>query len=391
MTRLERDICSFAGRIINPRSNDQLRDYFFKEKSYTPRTLTKGGKSGVRQASVDDKVLEYLEEQGDQLAAMVRNYRELGKYDSDYVRGLQSRMDHRDRVHTRFNQDVARTGRLSSKNPNLQNIKRPDEDKYKIRGAFIPEDGNEHIVADYEQLEMRLLAAASMEPKMIDVFMRKWDIHMGNAALVFGRKYNISYDDINAAKKIDKKVKSGELPESAMTDRVKLCLFLRQAAKAIGFGLNYGMKENKLARNIGVTPDEAKELIEQYMATYPAVGQFYEEAIDRAWKYGYSFTLLGKRRFLPEIKSRNKMDAWQAEANAAALAMIHIHRENLKKHYGCRMLLQVHDELVFECPKDAVAEVMPIIRERMEHPFKTDLAVPLDVSIGRGPNWMDAK
>jgi DNA polymerase-1 len=395
----------FNGRIFNPRSTDHVRDYFFdpKGKGYKPRMMTKGGKSGVRMPSVDKTVLEYFDEKGDGMARILRPYRKLDDFHSDYIKGLPKKLDHHDRAHTRFNQDIARTGRLSSSNPNLQNIKRADEDPYRVRGAFIPEPGNTFIVADYEQLEMRLLACASMEPKMIDIFARGWDIHMGNAALVFGKKHGVKYEDIVSAKKLEKKVKNGELPSNAMTQIAALCLVLRQRAKSIGFGLNYGMKENKLARQIGVSIDEAKQLITEYLATYPAVNGFYEDAINRAYESGYSFTLNGKRRFLPEIRSNNQMDAWTAErqavnneiqgtaANAAQWAMINIFRQNLKKQYDCRMLLQVHDELVFECPEEAAPEVMPIIQEIMEHPFLTDLPVHLAVSIGKGPNWADAK
>ncbi len=625
---IEKKMCHVAGRLVNPNSTPQMGKYYFEDLKLRPRMMTKGGKSGVRKPSIDDAFLEYYEAEVP-MAKLHREYRELSKLCGTYVMGLQKRMDTHDRIHTRFNQDVARcmpagelvltsrgylpveqvrvgdqviahtgkprrvvecsthdpkpiyrvrlanglelrttgnhpyrvgdawvradaltpgdevithsepeqwrpiegwesfevsswgrvknsntgrvlalqpegqqgylkvslargddfrdfsvhclvlqafkeraevrhlngiawdntignlhdgqpedfvegagavfssspvvevlvevaettfgltveedgshvtagivthnTGRLSSSDPNLQNIPRPDEDRFKLRGAFIPSEGHTLIVADYEQLEMRLLAAASGEPKMIDIFARGWDIHMGNAAIVFGKKHGLTYEDVAEAKKVDKMVKSGKLPEAAMTDRVKLGLFLRQAAKSVGFGLNYGMKENKLARQIGVTVEEAKDLIDEYMRTYPAVQSFYADAIGRAEDTGYSFTIIGKRRFLPEILSQNQMDKWQAErqavnneiqgtaANVTQFAMINIHRENLKKRFGCRMLLQVHDEIVWDCPLETVEEVKPIIKERMEHPFHRDLPVHLAISMGTGPTWMDAK
>lgn len=393
----------FGSRVFNPRSDDHKRDFFFSAqgRNYRPRTLTKGGKSGVRLPSVDKTVLEHFEEKGDRMAEALRDFDSLDTFHIAYVQKLPQKLDHRDRAHTRFNQDVARTGRLSSSNPNLQNVKRPDEDPYRVRSAFIPDPGKLFVVADYDQLEMRLLAAAALEQKMIDIFLQDRDIHIANAAQIFGKKHGLTYDDIVAAKKVDKKVKSGELPASALTDMMKLGLFFRQATKSTGYGLNYGMKENKLARQIGVPVDEAKAIIEQYLAGLPAVSLFYEEAIARAYQTGYSFTILGKRRFLPEIRSSNQMDAWQAErqavnneiqgtaANAAQCAMIHLFRENLKRRFDCSMLLQVHDELIFECPEEAVPEVLPIVQEIMEHPFPNDLAVPLKVSIGKGPNWAD--
>lgn len=394
-----------GGRIFDPGNDHHVRAYYYKDGGlgYKPRKLTKGGKSGVREACVDKDVLEYLDDQGDSMAAIVRPYRKLDDFHSSYITGLPKKLDQRDRAHTRFNQDIARTGRLSSSNPNLQNVKKPSIDPYKVRGAFIPDPGNTMLVADYDQLEMRLLACASLDPKMVDMIRKGRDIHMGNAELVFGRRHSVTYDDFVAAKKLDKRVKAGELPESALTDHVQLCLLLRDQIKSVGFGLNYGMKENKLARQIGVSVEDAKALIAAYLATYPAVSAFYDDAINRCYSNGYSFTLTGKRRFLPEIRSNNQMDAWQAErqavnneiqgtaANAAQWAMINLHRANLKKSHDCRMLLQVHDELVFECPEEAADEVMPIIREIMEHPFVTDLAVPLTISIGKGPSWASAK
>ncbi len=396
-----------GGKIFNPGNDHHVRAYYYKEGGlgFKPRKLTKGGQTGVREACVDKDVLEYLDDKGDPMAAIVRPYRKLDDFHSAYIaeKGLPSKLDHRNRAHTRFNQDIARTGRLSSSNPNLQNVKKTSIDPYKVRGAFIVDPGNTMIVADYDQLEMRLLACASLEPKMVNMIRQGRDIHMGNAEIVFGKKYGVTYDDIVAAKKRDKKVKSGELPESALTQTDELCLLLRDRIKSIGFGLNYGMKENKLARQLGMPVEEAKQLIAEYLGTYPGVSAFYDSAIERTYQTGYSFTLNGKRRFLPEIRSNNQMDAWQAErqavnneiqgtaANAAQWAMINIFRENLKKSHGCRMLLQVHDELVFECPEETADEATAIIREIMEHPFIDNLAVPLTVSIGKGPNWASAK
>lgn len=400
---IEREIVHVVGRALNPNSPLQLRDYFFKEKGYRPVKMSKGGKTGVRNPSSDKDVIKAFAEDGDPVAALILKHRELGKLLGTYVRGLHRVADPNGRVHTRFNQDVARTGRLSSSEPNLQNIPKPDKDKFKLRGAFISKPGHSLIVVDYEQLEMRLLAAAAMEPGMIGIINAGRDIHMGNAALVFGKKFDITYDDIVAAKKIDKQVAEGKLPESALTAKVKNCLFARNAAKSIGFGLNYGMKENKLARQLGVTTEEAIEMIDAYMATYPAVKQFYAEAIEETQKTGYAHTLLGRRRYLPEIHALSELDRWGAErkavntqiqgtaADACRLAMIHCYNSGLDKQFGCNMLLQVHDELVFECPDEHLEEAKEIIKDCMEHPFATDLAVPLAISMGTGPSWMHAK
>lgn len=396
MRDIEKEIARVAGRILNPNSPADLRNFFFTTKGYKPKRLTKGGKTGLKQPSAD---AEFLEELDDPVAKLILQYRDISKTLGTYVHGLIESADANGRVHTRYNQDVARTGRLSSSNPNLQNIKRPDDDAYKIRQAFIAPQGTSLIVRDYEQLEMRLLACAAMEADMIDIFRKNWDIHMGNASLVF----QTPYDDIAAAKKIDKLVKEGKLPESAITDYVRQCLHYRQVAKSVGFGLNYGMKENKLARQIGVSVNEAKSIIEQYMARYPAVANFYKEAIEEARITGYAFTLLGRRRSLPDILSENAMDRWTAErqasnqpiqgtaADVVRLAMIQIDDAGILESRGARMLLQVHDEICVECPTEYAQEVNADLKEIMEHPLPNDLAVLLATSGGIGPNWCDAK
>lgn len=291
------------------------------------------------------------------------------------------------------------TGRLSSSEPNLQNIPRPENDKWNLRSAFIPEPGNDIIAVDYEQLEMRLLAAAALERDMIGIFERKWDIHMGNAALMF----NLPYDDLKEAKNVDKKVKGGELPPGAMTDYVRRCLDARAAAKAIGFGLNYGMGAKKLGHALGISPEDAQMKIDQYKATYPAVSQFFAEAVAETAQSGYAFTLLGRRRNVTEISSHRRDERARGErmaintqiqgsaADVCKMAQIRLMNFGLEARYGCKMLLQIHDELVFECPKETTKEALADIKELMEHPFTTDLAVHLAVDTGHGSSWGAAK
>jgi DNA polymerase-1 len=428
--KLRKEMGRLSGNMgFNPNSVEQLRDYF-KGKGLEPLMYTKGGKSGVKQPSIDKGFLEHYAEQGDEMCTAILSYRKLDKLMGTYINGAGEFIDPRSRIHTRFNQDVARTGRLSSSDPNLQNIPTTEKDKFLLRGAFQatpahfrgmypgddPGEDTELIVGDYAQLEMRLLACATVTtacPKgaeeMIQIFLDGKDIHMGNAAMVYGpiykRKYgwDLTYDFIKEAKKIDGKVKSGELPPSAKTVQHEQALFARNAIKSVGFGLNYGMKEKKLARQLGITEEEAHGIIEAYLGTYPAVKQFYADAIKDTQEDSYSFTLLGRRRYHPAINSSNKMDRWSEErkatnltiqgtaADAVRLAMINISRARLDYKYGCHMLLQIHDELVFECPKSTRAQAQAEIKAIMEHPFKTDLAVPLDVSIGSGPRWDKAK
>lgn len=395
---------------FNPNSTEHKTAYFFDEKKYKPKTYTKGGKSGVKKPSVDKGFLEHADETlGDPLAAVLRPYSKLTKVKSTYIDNIDQYLDPHGRIHTRYNQDTARTGRLSSSDPNLQNIPRPDEDQFVLRGAFQARPGYILLVGDYDQLEMRLVAAAAGEPDMIQIFLDGKDIHMGNAALVFGpiyeKKYGwaMTYEDIAAAKKIDGKVKASLLPPSALTEQVRLALHARQAAKNIGFGLNYGMKENNLARRLGCTKEEAVDLIDAYLARYPAVAHFYEEAIQETRYKGYSWTIFGRRRFHPEIWSKSNLERFQAErqavnnqiqgtaADVVRVAMLRCDAARLDLRFDCHMLMQIHDELVFECPEALADEALPVIKNLMEHPLPHDLAVPLTVSLGKGHAWNTAK
>ena len=408
ITRLEREVNHIVGRIINLNSRDQLANYFFHEKGYQPKKMTGGGKTGIKKPSVDFDTLEYLyEEYGDPVAEKMLVHRDCTKLHGT-VEGIMNGLDQFGRVHTHFNQDVARTGRLSTKDIQFQNLPTVENDKHKTRKSFNAEPDNELIVVDYQALEMRLLASGAMEPDMIQIFLDGKDIHMGNASLVF----EVPYDDIVLAKKIDKKVKEGELSESAMTEYVVHCLEARARAKTIGFGLNYGMREGKLARSIKTTKEVAKALLEKYMARYPAVTQFFDDAVNDARQTGYAYTLLGRRRFLPEIVSNNKMERLEAErragntviqgtaANVAMMAMILIDESSIEDDYGCYMLNQVHDELIFECDKENTKQASLEIVDIMEHPFRqfdaprnyeTEMKVPLKVSLGTGPDWSSAK
>lgn len=385
------------GKIMNPNSGAQLLGYF--SDIGAPLTkMTKGGKTGVRKLAIDAEVLKYLSDDYP-VADKVLKLRELSKLKGTYIDGLVEFMDPHGRIHTRFNQDVARTGRLSSSDPNLQNIPRADNDKWKLRGAFIAPPGHKLIVADYAQLEMRLLAVGSGEEDMCEVIRRGWDIHMGNAAMIYG----VPYEDIAAAKKIEKKVKEGSLPESEMTDYVKKCLVYRAEIKTIGFGLVYGMGDGKLARDLGITKEEAAAKSRHFMNKYPAVDSFKKEMLRDANEFGAVFTIMGRRRNLPGIHSYNRRDRSQAErvavntpiqgsaADVVRMAQLHCWSAGLDRRFGAKMLLQVHDELVFECPDENVKECKEEIKEYMEHPFAIDLPVPLGVDINSGPDWLSAK
>lgn len=389
INEIEREIIGIVGHPINLNSPVQIREYAIKERKLRPVSWTKGGKTGVKLPQVNWDFFDHYADE-DPFCKLMLQHRDLSKLKNTYADGLPEFFDRHGRIHTRFNQDVARTGRLSSSEPNMQNIPNAEMDDHKVRAAFMAPPGKDLIVFDYQALEMRLLAAAAMEKDMIDIFLKGWDIHMGNASMVFG----FPYDDIKAAKKKDKK---------ELTDYDKRCLKARADVKAIGFGLNYGMKEKLLARNLQCSKERAVELMNQYMGRYPAVKHFYQDAIDEARASGYAYTILGRYRYLPEIVSPNDYDRYQAErravnmqiqgtaADVVKMAMILIDDANLDGRFGCDMLLQVHDELMFECPKETSVEAMKEIKEWMEHPLPSDLAVPLTVSGDKAKNWAEAK
>lgn len=307
LLRIQQEISNQVGFVFNPNSNDQKKAYFFDQLGLTPIKWTKGGKSGVRAPSVDADVMEQLAETN-AVAKLMQDYSERAKLLSTYIIGLREHCDPHGRIHTSYNQHP-RTGRLSSSEPNLQNCPKPENDKWNLRGSFIAEKGKKLICKDYEQLEMRLLAAASLEEDMINIFKRGEDIHMGNAAMIFG----LPYDDIVLAKKIDKEVKSGVRPEGDLNDYVKKCLEGRFDAKTLGFGLIYGMGPNKLANALKCTLQEAKAKIATFMARYTAVDKFLQECVEESSKTGYAFTVLGRRRAIPELQSYRRDERSKGE------------------------------------------------------------------------------
>ncbi len=428
LTALKRRMIAISGdRGFNPNSDDQVRHYFFDISGLAATKWTKGGKTSVKKASVDKSFLEHYELCEDkeghvtpagEMAHLMLDYAKLEKLLSTYIRNVDEHLDHNGRMHTKFNQDVARTGRLSSSDPNLQNVPTPDKDKYKLRGAFRPQKDSKNtlIVGDYEQLEMRLLACATVTPAMpegardmIQIFLDGKDIHMGSAEIVYGKIYErrhgfrLTYDLLKSAKKIDGQVKEGKLPETARTEQVALAVFARTAIKVTSFGLNYGMAKKKLARSLNISEIEAEDIINRYFAAYPAVKNFYDAAKEEARQTGFSSTILGRRRRHTAINSLNTMDRWSEErkavnnniqgsaADCVRLAMLNIWNSGVLKKYRIKMLLQVHDELMFECNEEVAPQAMIEIKQIMEHPFPTELIVPLTISIGKGQDWAHAK
>ena len=275
------------------------------------------------------------------------------------------------KIHTSFNQVQATTGRLSSVNPNLQNIPIREERGREIRKAFVP-SGKDYLFfsADYSQIELRLMAHLSEDRQMIEAFVNDEDIHTSTAAKIYG-------------------VSPGEVTRE-----------MRSRAKTANFGIIYGISAFGLSQRMRIPRSEAKELIDGYFATYPGVRAYMDRCIGIAREKGYAETMYGRRRSLPDILSRNSVVRGNAERNAIntpiqgsaadviKIAMVHIQQEFEKKQLRSRMIIQVHDELNFDVWQEELDQVRQIVRDRMEH--ATHLRVPLTVDMGAGANWLEA-
>lgn len=361
---LTEEIYRLAGEPFNINSPRQLGVVLF-EKLKLP--VVKKTKTGY---STDAEVLETLA-QYHEIAAKLLEYRQLMKLKSTYVDGLRSLINpETGKVHTTFNQTITATGRLSSTEPNLQNIPVRMELGRKIRRAFVPSEDEWLIMsADYSQIELRILAHMSQDPGLLEAFRRGEDIHRKTAATVFG----VAPEDVTSE--------------------------MRRRAKGVNFGIIYGITDFGLARDIGVSREEAALYIENYFRKYPGVEKFIKETIARARENGCVFTLFKRRRFLPDLLSSNRVVRSFGErtaintpiqgsaADIIKLAMLRIDRELEEKGLQARMLLQVHDELIFELPPEEIPVVVPLVRDGMENVVKLD--VPLEVEIEIGPNWYD--
>mgnify|MGYP006420944345 FL=1 len=357
-------IHSIAGEVFNINSPKQLSVILF-EKLGLP--VIKKTKSGY---STDVTVLEQLSEEHD-LPEVVLAYRQLGKLKSTYVDALQDDIFRKTgRVHTSFNQTVAATGRLSSSNPNLQNIPIRTETGREIRKAFIAEENNYLLSADYSQVELRVLAHLSGDEALVEAFQMGEDIHTRTACEIFG----------TTADRLD--------AES------------RRMAKAVNFGIVYGLSAFGLSRQLKIYPKEAKKFIDQYFALYKKVKIYMDETVAEAEKLGYTQTMMNRKRYMPDLKSQNRQVREAAgrvainspvqgsAADLIKLAMIRLAQQISKKKLKSRMILQVHDELVFECPQEEEQEMRALVKKEMEEVFP--LKVPLVVDMGWGKNWNTA-
>ncbi|HHT9887410.1 TPA: DNA polymerase I [Legionella pneumophila] len=366
MKSLEQEAVQLAGKAFNLNSPKQLQEILFDEQKLPVVAKTPTGQPSTAESVLQELAFDY------RLPAVILEYRSLSKLVSTYIDALPKRINPKThRVHTSYNQAVAATGRLSSSDPNLQNIPIRSEEGRLIRTAFIAPEGSLIMAADYSQIELRIMAHLSQDDNLLRAFANGWDIHAATASEIF-------QTNLEAVSKEQ-----------------------RRRAKAVNFGLIYGMSAFGLAKQIGVERQDAQHYIDTYFHRYPKVLEYMERTRKQAHQLGYVETLFGRRLYLPEINSRNLMRQKAAErtaingpmqgtaADIIKKAMLAISSwEHSQKNPSAKMIMQVHDELVFEIRKEAVEECHAIIHKLMEQTVK--LSVPLVVSIGTGSNWDDA-
>ncbi|MEZ4722869.1 MAG: DNA polymerase I [Flavobacteriales bacterium] len=365
--QLRDDVFKLAGMEFNLDSPKQLGEVLFEHlKLDSNAKTTKTGQYQTNEATLEKLAGKH------EIIGKILDYRSVRKLKSTYVDSLPEMVNPRTgHVHTNYMQTVAATGRLSSNNPNLQNIPIRTARGREIRKAFIPRNSDYVILAaDYSQVELRIIAAISNDQGMIDAFKNGLDIHAATAAKVFG----VGIEDVDRE--------------------------MRSKAKAVNFGIAYGQGAFGLAQNLNISRTEAKEIIDSYFEQFPGLMKYKESSIELARDKGYAETIMGRRRYLPDINSKNHVVRSSAERNAInapiqgsaadiiKLAMINLDAALKRENVKSRMLLQVHDELVFDAHKSEIELIMPIIRREMENAYK--LVVPLVVDINTGNNWLEA-
>ena len=363
---LTEDIYDLAGEEFNINSPKQLGSILFDKLNLPVIKRTKTG------YSTDAEVLEQLRPYHE-LVEKIIEYRQVMKLKSTYIDGLLNVIDPNDgRVRSSFNQTVTATGRISSTDPNLQNIPVKVEMGRRIRKVFVPTNEDYVLVdADYSQIELRVLAHISGDPTFIDAFLNKQDIHRRTASEIFG----VPLEQVS--------------PEQ------------RNSAKAVNFGIVYGISDFGLSRNLGISRKQAQEYIDSYFARYPKIKEYMVRIVETARKQGYVTTLMNRRRYLPELKSRNFNIRAQGErlamntpiqgtaADIIKKAMNDVYAELKRRNLRSKLILQVHDELIIDTYKPELEEVKDIVVRCMENAM--DLRVPLVVDVGIGTSWYDAK
>lgn len=365
LNKLTVDIIKIVGFEFNINSPKQLGEILFERLKLPAVKKTKTG------YSTDIEVLEHLKDRHPIINKIIE-YRQAAKLKSTYIDGLVKMIDPKDgRIHSSFNQTVTATGRISSTEPNLQNIPVRMEMGRRIRKVFVPSDNHVLVDADYSQIELRILAHMSADPDFIESFLSGEDIHRKTAAEIFG----VDSDDVTVEQ--------------------------RNNAKAVNFGIVYGISDFGLSQNLGITVTLAKGYIDRYFNRFPRVRQYLDSLVMSAEKQGYVTTLMGRKRYIPEIKSANKTihslgkrlamntPIQGTAADIIKKAMIDVHYEIKARNLKSRLILQVHDELIVDTHNDEVDEIKELVRDKMANAVK--LAVPLSVELGVGDNWYEAK
>lgn len=359
ISTLEESIYEIAGTKFNINSPKQLGEVLF-DKLALP-----SGKKKSTNADVLEKLYHL-----NPIVPLILEYRKIAKLQSTYIVGMKKLLDKNDRLHTIFKQALTTTGRLSSTEPNLQNIPVRTAEGKEIRKAFIASENNCLVVADYSQIELRLMAHMSEDEQMISDFNSSKDIHASTASVVFG-------------------VKLDEVTKD-----------MRRKAKAVNFGIIYGISDFGLSEDVGCSIGEARNFIKKYFEGYPKVKEYMDNTVASAKEKGYVETLFGRRRVIPELNSSvytvrsfgeraaMNMPLQGTASDIIKLAMIEVHKK-LMNVKNAKLILQVHDELIIDCPKDRIDEVAKIIKETMENVFT--LKVPLIAEVGVGENWIEAK
>jgi len=363
---VERQIYEAAGIEFNINSNLQLREILFTRLGLPVLKKTSTG------PSTDASVLQELADSGHVLPGLLMEYRELSKLENTYLDALPELVNPRTgRLHTSFNQTVATTGRLSSSDPNLQNIPIRRELGRDIRRGFVPRAGWMLVAADYSQIELRLLAHLSHDPAFVEAFNAGGDIHRQTAAIIF------------------------DVPIEAVTSE------MRARAKTINFATIYGQGAHALSRQLKIDHAEARAFIARYFERFKGVRSYLDGMVEFAREHGYVQTVFGRRRYIPELREKNFSIRAFGERTAAnspiqgsaadliKMAMIRIDAMLREQGFAAKMLLQVHDELVFEAPPEEVPRLEALVRNEMEN--AAILSVPLVVDIGVGTNWVDTK
>lgn len=362
--RLETAIHELAGREFNVNSTKQLREVLFDELGLTPQKKTKTG------YSTDAASLEKIRDQHEVIALLLE-YREVEKLRSTYGQGLLEVTDKDERIRATFNQTVARTGRLSSEDPNLHNIPVRTALGREFRKAFVPADGSDFLVADYNQIELRVIAHLAEDPGLIQAFESGEDIHNATAASVFG------------------------------VDPGAVTFEQRSRAKMVSYGLAYGMEAYGLGQRLGVETSEASEILEAYFVAFPAVRSFMDEIVKRTKEIGYTETIFGRRRPMPDLVASNFRVRQAAERQAMnapiqglaadifKIALVAIDRSLTEMQAQSRLVLQVHDEVILEVYPDEYEDVREMTIGCMSG--AADLRVPLEVNLATGPTWAEAK